>query len=386
MKTNGTEAHLTALRRHLVEELQRRGVLNDQRIAEAFIAIPRHLFLPDVAPERVYSDQAILTKEDAGLGLSSSSQPAMMAIMLEQLQLESGMRVLEIGAGTGYNAAILRFLVGARGQVTTIDVDDDIVTTARAQIAASGYTDVHAILGDGGYGYPPNAYYDRIILTVGAPDVLPAWREQLRPNGLLVLPLSIGPAMYSLALRLLPDDTLSSESLSPCGFIRLRGAFASQEQTHTFGPWQLTAEPDPELALAQLPTLLSQAAAPLSLPKGAGAAQLFLFFALTPLAYLRHIDNHGYYATLNTSTMSGCTLPSGQETTVTLFGTTQAYEQLRTQLDYWIRLGRPTLADLRILVIPQHHPLPPNALMITRATTTLVLTRRDGRPIPALRQ
>ncbi len=390
MTNDATDAHLATLRHALIEGLQRRGVITDARIAEAFAAVPRHLFLPGVAPERVYGDQAIITKEQDGLSLSSSSQPAMMAIMLGQLLLEPRQRVLEIGAGTGYNAALIRHLVGPDGRVTTIDVDDDIVAAARAQTAAVGYPDVRVVLGDGGYGHAADAPYDRIILTVGASDLLPAWREQLRPDSLLVLPLSLGPGMFSIAFRLLPNGTLISESLSPCGFIRLRGTFASAEQFLTLDGWDVACEPGPRLDPARLLALLAQPTEEVALPAETAEAQLFLAFIGEPLAGLsrRTADGHpdpagGRQALLDTVAMSGCTLPGWHSAAITCFGSPVAYERLRAHLAHWAALGRPRLGDLRVLVIPRGVGTPPTAaLTIERPHATFVLTGRDGRPLP----
>lgn len=393
MTSTADERQTIELRYRLVEELQRRGLLADGRLAEAFATVPRHLFLPGLAPERVYSDQAIITKEQDGVGISSSSQPAMMAIMLGQLLPEPGQRILEIGAGTGYNAALLRFLVGPRGRVTTVDVDDDIVAAARAQTSAAGYPDVRVILGDGGYGYADDAPYDRLILTVGASDLLPAWREQLRPSGLLVLPLSLGPGMFSVAFRHLPNGTLISESLSPCGFIRLRGAFASAEQTVTTAGWEVGAEPGPRLDLGQLPALFAQPTATITLPAETTAAHLFLAFTGEPMGRLiRRTANgqpdydSGRHALLDTAALSGCTLPGWQDPTITQFGSPVALDRLRAWLAHWDRLGRPQLADLRILAIPRATAAPPpGVLTIERPHATFVLTGRDGRPLPAPR-
>jgi protein-L-isoaspartate(D-aspartate) O-methyltransferase len=371
-------------------------VITDQRVAEAFAEVPRHFFLPGLDPERVYSDQAIVTKEQDGVGISSSSQPAMMAIQLQQLLLEPGQRVLEIGAGTGYNAALIRFLVGPTGRVATVDVDDDIVEAARAQIATAGYADVQVILGDGGYGYAPGAPYDRIILTVGASDVLPAWVEQLRPDGLLVLPINLGSGMFSVAFRKLPDGTLLSESLTPCGFIRLRGAFASGEQVLTSGEWDIFCDPGPRLDPARLPALLQQPAADAPVPADTIDATLFLSFSGEPLAKFFRRTATGDPAAegartglCDTRVMSGCLLPPWTDpaarqdsATARLFGSPAAYDRLRALLARWAALGRPGLNHLRVLATP-HGTIapPPGALTLTRPYSTLTLAGQDGRPL-----
>ncbi len=392
MADSGPGQQFTALRRALIERLQRRGALVDERIAAAFDAVPRHVFLPGLPPEQVYRDEAIITKAHDGVNLSSSSQPAMMATMLDQLMVEPGQRVLEIGAGTGYNAALLRFLVGARGQIATIDVDDDIVAAARAALATVGYADVATILGDGGYGYAPHAPYDRIILTVGADDLLPAWVEQLRPDGILVLPLDLGAEMYSVAFRKLPDGTLISESLTPCGFIRLRGAFASATRTLTIDEWDVHCVAGPRLDPAALPALLATEIAPASLPADALAAAFFLAFCDEPLAqFVVRASLAGVpdirLALLDTAAGSGCLLPAwgGRDTTVGLarrFGTPAAHARLDAHLARWAGLGRPQFAQLRIRALPHTRTSPaPERGAIVRPHATLHLTGRDGRAL-----
>src|SRR5437899_2500510 len=139
-------ADAAALHRELVDSLVSRGALTDSRVEAAFRAIPRHLFLPGVPLAEVYRDQAIPTKMVDGEAVSSSSQPEIMATMLEQLGLERGLRVLEIGAGTGYNAALMAHIVGGAGTVTTMDVDADLVDGARAHLASAGFDRVRVAL------------------------------------------------------------------------------------------------------------------------------------------------------------------------------------------------------------------------------------------------
>jgi protein-L-isoaspartate(D-aspartate) O-methyltransferase len=251
-----------ALRAALVAQLEQQGRLTHSPVAAAMRAVPRHLFLPEVSPERAYADEAVVTKWSADhVALSSASQPAMIAIMLEQLAVEPGMRVLEIGAGTGYNAALLAYLTGPTGHVTTIDIDQDIVEAARAHLAAAGLDAdrVTVLCGDGALGDPAHAPYDRIILTVGAWDVAPAWFTQLVDGGRLVLPLALHTLQLSAALDR-HGASMRSASLRACGFIRLRGAFAGPEQlvsledTHGL---RLLAEP-PIPPAGQIAALLAE--------------------------------------------------------------------------------------------------------------------------------
>ncbi|MEV6012607.1 methyltransferase, FxLD system, partial [Streptomyces sp. NPDC051976] len=114
-------------------------------------------------------------------------QPGVVALMLDQLEAQPGDRILELGAGTGYNAALLAHLVGESGHVTTLDVDDDLVEGARAHLAAAGFTNVKAQTRDGALGHAEGAPYDRIIATVGAHGVPHAWLDQLAPGGRLVV-------------------------------------------------------------------------------------------------------------------------------------------------------------------------------------------------------
>ncbi len=226
----------TTRRAALVQHLVDVGALHDAAVRDAMLAVPRHLFLPAEPLARAYEDDAIATKRTAaGVAISSASQPAIVALMLEQLALAPEMRVLEIGAGTGYNAALLRTLVGDAGHVTTIDIDEDITTAARAHLAAADVTDVTVITSDGAAGYAANAPYDRVILTVGAGDIAPAWVAQLAPDGLLVLPLRISAAQFSIAFARI-GRTLQSRSIISCGFLPLRGTMDESGAAREIAP------------------------------------------------------------------------------------------------------------------------------------------------------
>jgi protein-L-isoaspartate(D-aspartate) O-methyltransferase len=188
-----------------------------------------------MGPAAAYRDEAFVIKcGPDGLPVSSSSQPAMMAIMLDQLGLEPGHRVLEIGTGTGYNAAVMSLVVGPGGEVVTIDIDPELVARARSSLLAAGYDAVTVKCADGGYGDPDGAPFDRIIVTAGAWDIAPAWLDQLGLGGRLVLPLSIRGIQLSVGLQR-ADEVWLSTSAWRCGFVRMLGAFAGPEEVVSLG-------------------------------------------------------------------------------------------------------------------------------------------------------
>jgi protein-L-isoaspartate(D-aspartate) O-methyltransferase len=225
-------------RTRLVDELRASGRLTSHPVEAAFRAVPRHVFLPELDPvSQAYQDEAFVIKTDAGgFPVSSSSQPAIMAIMLEQLGVASGHRVLEIGTGTGYNAALMSHLVGPEGSVVTVDIDPDLADRARARLVAAGYPDVVVICGDGGFGAREFAPYDRIIVTAGASDLAPDWLAQLGPGGRIALPLSLRGMQLCIALERSGGLFWRSRAVCRCGFIRLAGSYAGTEPVFPVGP------------------------------------------------------------------------------------------------------------------------------------------------------
>jgi protein-L-isoaspartate(D-aspartate) O-methyltransferase len=223
----GADGQSEALRRALVETLERAGFIRSARVRDAFLAVPRELFVPSFAERHgvaaVYRDEAILTKRNAhGAPLSSSSQPAIMALMLEQLALEDGMTVLEIGAGTGYNAALLSLLLGRKGHVVSVDVDPEVARGARRALRAGGYS-ARVVVADGRDGFAERAPYDRIVVTASSDSVPVAWFDQLVAGGLLEVPLRLS-ANGAQAIPLLRKgrDGLRSASVIAGGFMPLR--------------------------------------------------------------------------------------------------------------------------------------------------------------------
>jgi protein-L-isoaspartate(D-aspartate) O-methyltransferase len=192
---DAVETSAEELRAGLVAQLREAGHLRDRRVAAAFAAVPRELFVPAHARRHglaaVYRDEAVVTRQgEDGLPTSSSSQPAIMAEMLEMLALRPGARVLEIGAGTGYNAALLATLVGPEGAVTSVELDPDAAADARRALRAAG-SRAEVVVGDGHAGWPAAAPFDALVVTASTEVVPGAWHEQLAPGGLAVLPLRL---------------------------------------------------------------------------------------------------------------------------------------------------------------------------------------------------
>jgi protein-L-isoaspartate(D-aspartate) O-methyltransferase len=227
------------MRREMVDQLVAEGLARGAAIRSAFLAVPRHPFVPNATLEEVYDpDRAIVTRLDAaGVPVSSSSAPNIMALMLDRLDLRPGASVLEIGTGTGYNAALLATITGPGGSVTSIDIDPVVTAVASERLDAGGFGSVRVIDGDGWLGEPAGAPYDRIEATVGIWDLSPHWLAQLADGGVLVLPLWLRAGTEAVVAFERNGDRLVSRSVDPCGFMRLRGPHAGPERYVPIGEW-----------------------------------------------------------------------------------------------------------------------------------------------------
>ncbi|MCQ4084381.1 methyltransferase, FxLD system [Streptomyces sp. RB6PN25] len=225
------EADAQRLRNALVDSIRESGYARTATVETALRTVPRHLFVPDAPLEEAYADTPVNIKYDTdGTSISCASQPGVVALMLDQLEARPGERILELGAGTGYNAALLACLVGETGHVTTIDVDDDLVEGARAHLATAGFTNVEALTRDGAVGHAEGAPYDRIIATVGSHGVPHAWMQQLAPGGRLVVPQRLkGSVSRSIAYEQ-HDGRWMSVSSKMNTFMPLRKGIADDDR------------------------------------------------------------------------------------------------------------------------------------------------------------
>ncbi|MEV6984928.1 methyltransferase, FxLD system [Sphaerisporangium sp. NPDC051017] len=210
----------------------------------AMRAVPREAFLPGTPLADAYGSSPVVThRDDNGIATSSASAPGIVAAMLAQLDVRPGHRILEIGAGTGYNAALLAHLTGPGGQVTTVELDHGVAAEAEQALATTGYGHVTVIPGDGEYGHRPNAPYDRIIVTVGAWELPAAWADQLAPAGLLVVPFRMRGLTRSVTFEH-TAGTWRSRSMHECGFMPIRGAGAVAERNIPLADTGLTIRID----------------------------------------------------------------------------------------------------------------------------------------------
>ncbi|MFI2640206.1 methyltransferase domain-containing protein [Streptomyces sp. NPDC018610] len=227
----------------LVREIEASGAwAADPMWRKVFEQVPRHLFVPyyyvtvaggyerrwgespdPVARERwlrgAYEDAPLATRLRDGELVSSSSQPSLMARMLAELGVRDGDRVLEIGAGTGYNAALLARRLGDDALVTSVDLEPEITEAARRHLAAAGYRPV-VVTGDGARGVPERAPFDRIVATCGLSTVPRAWLAQSSPGGRILVPIATGLAALTVRDASYAEGPFLN---TPAYFVPLRG-------------------------------------------------------------------------------------------------------------------------------------------------------------------
>ena len=219
-----------ALRADMVRALREQDGIRSEPVAAAFAAVPRHLFAPGAPAEVAYDPHRTVPvkKDEHGFETSVMSAAHLQAVMLEQASVEPGMKVLEIGSG-GVNAAYVQELVGAQGEVTTVDIDRDVIGQARRCLDEAGYPQVKTVLADGENGVPDGIPYDRIIVTAAAWDIPPSWISGLTPAGRLVVPLTVCGTTRSIAFDR-DGEGLVSRSYCLARFVPMQGDGASEER------------------------------------------------------------------------------------------------------------------------------------------------------------
>ncbi len=212
-----------AERSALNEYLRASGAVTSDNVAIAMATMPRELFVPEESRDAAYVDDAVVLKRDRnGAPVSSISQPTIVATMLELLEVRPCDHVLEVGAGSGYNAALLALLVGERSAVVTVEIEADLAAKARSVLRSLAIENVDVVIGDGYDGHPPGAPYARIMVTTGAPELAPQWGRQLAGNGRLVVPLIGEDGIGDIVAFVKRDGHLLRDGASPCGFLPMR--------------------------------------------------------------------------------------------------------------------------------------------------------------------
>lgn len=366
----------------LVEHLTESGALSPEW-RPAFEAVHRAGFIPETVwvegtggvlvplrrtqdPQRwwelAYADDAIITQVDDGHPApdgtgrwisSSASMPTVVAQTLTHCDAHPGQRVLEIGTGTGYNAALLAQRLGAEN-VTTIEIDNGLAQTARGALKAAGYDAVTVVTGDGGQGYPPAAPFDRILSTAAVQQVPYSWVDQTRPGGLVITPW--GTDYYNgglLVLTVTQEHTAVGSIVDKASFMTLR------QQRRTQPSLTLTAEDDAHaeraytdihpaeianghlafdacIALAiQVPHCAMSYAPPELDEDGEGILWLIDTASGSWARLHHHPDRDGPYQILQS-------------------GPRHLWDEVHTHYHWWLTADRPTADRWRFTITPDH--------------------------------
>ena len=197
----------------VTRDIERRGI-HDPRVLAAFRAVPREKFVPPEELPRAYADHPL----SIGHG-QTISQPYIVALMAEILEVEQNHKVLEIGTGSGYQTAILAELAA---EVYTIERVAPLSETAERRLQEMGYTNVHFMVGDGTLGWPEEAPFDRVTVSAAAPHISKAFEDQLVEEGVVVIPVG-GPHAQNLIAGRKRGGKLREKFICGCVFVRLIG-------------------------------------------------------------------------------------------------------------------------------------------------------------------
>jgi len=332
-------------------ELRLKGAFMVPRLEEAVRRVPRHHFIEQYYdnqdnlvrfdPEHATDEQLRLIYSDSGLTIrkppqhSAASQPCLVMWMLADLDVQPGQKVLEIGTGSGWNAGLLAFSAGNGALVYSMDDQPELVEQAGIHLLRAGINGVNLRAGDGGHGWPEAAPFDRVIATVGCPDILPAWREQLAEEGVLLVPLKtsgIGD----------PLIRLRNQNRRLIGGFSRWSWFATLQGDYWTGAEDILQEPfEPWLNL-----LLQGDTRVVALPEVVTLDCLF-FLRLKGLRFQGIKGKRGYVHNESQSVFS----PDMHWPVLRLYGNSDLGKLVLNCQEEWIRLGRPNIADFHVELV-----------------------------------
>ena len=202
----------------LIERLKRYGYIRSKEVEDAMLSIRREDFVPPSVRRYAYDD----TPLEIGFGQTISA-PHMVAMMCEELELKKGLKILEIGAGSGYHAAVISRIIGEEGKVYSIERIAELAEFARKNLEKVGIKNVEVIEGDGSLGLPEYAPYDRILVTCSAPDIPEPLVEQLKEGGIILVP--VGRTFSVLIKGIKKGKRLERKEICGCAFVPLIGKY-----------------------------------------------------------------------------------------------------------------------------------------------------------------
>jgi len=208
---------------NLIKWIKTSGLLRSESVEKAFRAVPRHLFVPKRLEEHAYIDEPLSIGEGQTI-----SQPSTVVAMTEALDVKAGQRVLEIGTGSGWQAAILAKIVGKEGFVWTVERSNSLSRSAKQNLDNVGAKNVKTIVGDGSLGLKEGAPYDRIIVTAACPDIPAPLLEQLKVGGKIIIPIGDLYTQQMFLIEKVREGSINRKSLGGFRFVPLVGKHGFQ--------------------------------------------------------------------------------------------------------------------------------------------------------------
>ena len=337
-----------------LNDLTSQGHLRLDWLGQALFHVPRHSFIeqyydqqvqggivevgsPEPTSEQlkiIYSDRGLMIREAPH---SAASQPSLIFDMLVDLELTHGLKVLEVGTGSGWNAGLIAFGVGDDSLVYSVDIQADLVERAREHLNVVGYEHVNLMTGDGGYGWHGEAF-DRIIVTVGSPNIPPAWIESLADGGILVMPLKTH-GVGDPILRLHRHGSRFFGSITRWAtFMNLQGDFYSLAEDWLEPPWDSVIE-----------QLLQEIPEQVLLPDAFTLDCAFwLHLKGRPMQILRKYKGKlGMYSVLLDKELPALYIPQ-QEKYMDVYGNRELVDPFVKEIEEWSNLGQPKMTDYHV--------------------------------------